>query len=410
MKIGIVTTWQERGAAYVSRQYRDLLKKDHEVFIYARGGEGYASGDKNWDDGSVTWGQKIPIHMPAAIDLADFKKWLLKNKLEIIFFNEQQWWDPVLLCQEMGIKTGAYIDYYTPETVPFFKIYDFLTCNTLRHYDVFKWHPGAAYISWGTDINLFRPIKAGLANDNLVTFFHSAGFSPERKGTDLILRAFARILGQAKLIIHTQIDLKKAYPDLADLISSLLKNKKLELYHKTVPAPGLYHLGDVYVYPSRLDGLGLSLPEALACGLALITSDNSPMKEFFSPEFGRLIRISYFKPRSDDYYWPIGEPDEEDLCRQLQYYANNPELVKEQKIKARAYAENNLDWAKNAAGLTKIFSESTLNPNSQEAVIKKIKIYESKRSNWQTRLYRKCPLIYRPLAWFWPLIKRFYQQ
>ena len=39
MNIGIVTTWFERGGAYVSRQYRDLLKNDFNVFIYARGGE-----------------------------------------------------------------------------------------------------------------------------------------------------------------------------------------------------------------------------------------------------------------------------------------------------------------------------------------------------------------------------------
>ena len=33
MKVGIVTTWFERGAAYVSRQYAQLLEADHEVFI-----------------------------------------------------------------------------------------------------------------------------------------------------------------------------------------------------------------------------------------------------------------------------------------------------------------------------------------------------------------------------------------
>ena len=37
MHIGIVTTWFERGAAYVSRQYRDALAGQHTVFIFARG-------------------------------------------------------------------------------------------------------------------------------------------------------------------------------------------------------------------------------------------------------------------------------------------------------------------------------------------------------------------------------------
>lgn len=49
MKIGIVTTWFERGAAYVSRQFMDILKSTDEVFIYARGGEAYAQGNPTWD-------------------------------------------------------------------------------------------------------------------------------------------------------------------------------------------------------------------------------------------------------------------------------------------------------------------------------------------------------------------------
>ena len=40
MNIGIVTTWFERGAAYVSKQYKDSLEEcGHKVFIYSRGGE-----------------------------------------------------------------------------------------------------------------------------------------------------------------------------------------------------------------------------------------------------------------------------------------------------------------------------------------------------------------------------------
>lgn len=40
MNIGIVTTWFERGAAYVSRVYLEMLQKeDHNVFVFARGGK-----------------------------------------------------------------------------------------------------------------------------------------------------------------------------------------------------------------------------------------------------------------------------------------------------------------------------------------------------------------------------------
>ena len=58
MKIGIVTTWFERGAAYVSKQFMDVLQKTDEVFIYARGGEKYAIGNPLWDLPNVWWGKR----------------------------------------------------------------------------------------------------------------------------------------------------------------------------------------------------------------------------------------------------------------------------------------------------------------------------------------------------------------
>lgn len=63
MNIGIVTTWFERGAAYVSRQYMEALSSDPEnrVFVYARGGEAYAKKNSQWDKENVTWGDRKSV-------------------------------------------------------------------------------------------------------------------------------------------------------------------------------------------------------------------------------------------------------------------------------------------------------------------------------------------------------------
>lgn len=410
MRIGIVTSWQERGAAYVSRQYRDVLKKEHEVFIYARGGEYYAIGDKNWDDNSVTWGKKIPIHMPMAIDLDDFKSWILKNKLDVILFNEQQWWAPLILCEKLGVKIGSYIDYYTEETVPLFNVFDFLICNTKRHYEVFKNHPQTVYIPWGTDIDLFKPKNIiDTVNKDFPVFFHSAGVSPERKGTDVLLRAFDKIDKPAKLIIHTQVDLKLFYPDLSELIDKLIKKERLELQFQTVSAPGLYYLGDVYIYPSRLDGIGLSLPEALACGLPVITSDNQPMNEFINKDNGLLIKIDSFEKRKDNYYWPICNPNIESLVLAINYYIDNFSQLQNFKQQARNYAENNLNWYKNAEVLNSLVKNfEKIKSQEKEKSLLLIEQYEKSRENFGSFLYRKIPFIFRPFAWFWPIIKKRY--
>lgn len=56
MNVGLVTTWFERGAAYVSRQYMEALSSDlgNRVFVYVRGGEAYAKKNDRWDKENVT--------------------------------------------------------------------------------------------------------------------------------------------------------------------------------------------------------------------------------------------------------------------------------------------------------------------------------------------------------------------
>ena len=81
-----------------------------------------------FNDPKVTWAEKCFSQLPTAIDPKDFEKWLILNKLDVVLFNEQHSWQPVLACRPLGIITGAYIDYYTEQTVPFFGCYDFLVC------------------------------------------------------------------------------------------------------------------------------------------------------------------------------------------------------------------------------------------------------------------------------------------
>jgi len=408
MNIGIVTTWFERGAGYVSRQYKDVLSKEHQVFIYARGGEKYAIGNKNWDGTDVTWGKKIPIHMAMSIDLADFKRWVLKNKLDIVFFNEQQWWDPVILCNKLGVKCGAYVDYYIKETVPFFGLYDFLICNTKRHHSVFAWHSQSTYLPWGTDINLFKPVSLEPVEKGVVTFFHSCGVSPERKGTDLLLKAFVNVRGPAKLIIHSQTDLNVFYPQLKNLINDLENSGRLVIKTETVPAPGLYYLGDVYIYPTRLEGIGLTMAEALACGLPLIVPNNGPMNEFVDNVNGKVVQVEKYFERQDKYYWPQCEVNIQSLEKAMQYYVDNKENICEFKKQARKYAEENRDWLKNANNLSQQISNFKLLKNKEE-IIKQAEQFEEKRSNWQTKVYRRCPFIFKPFSWFWLVIKILYK-
>ena len=161
---------------------------------------------------------------------------------------------------------------------------------------------------------------------------------------------------------------------------------RLVYEEKTVPAPGLYHLGDVYVYPSRLDGIGLTQAEALACGLPLIVSDNGPMNEFVDDSNGRVVKIDRLYARNDGYYWPQCRVNIEDLTRQMQYYVDNKDQLPAMKQAARAYAETNLDWKKNSAHLPKLLSEMGVIPQDRKKLFyQQAQQYEQRRAALSAR-------------------------
>jgi len=398
VKIGIVTTWFERGAAYVSRQYRAALEDRHELRIYARGGEKSGRGDPRWDDPAVTWGRSVPTHGNTAFHLGHFRSWLLREQPELVLFNEQHWWPPVLLCRDLGIRTAAYVDYYTEQTVPLFANYDLLLCHTRRHHSVFDWHPGAVYLPWGTEIELFVPSAETPVQPGVVTFFHSAGHNPHRKGTDFVLEAFGRMERKARLVIHAQ-------RPLSEPLMRQVAEQSVELRTGDVAAPGLYHLGDVYVYPTRLEGLGLTVPEALACGLPAIVPDCPPMSEHVPDSAGCRVRIERYQPRGDGYYWPQCLVDVDALRAAMERYAERPAELEPLRRAARDHAERRLDWKLHARELPAIL-EAAAPPEeaSRRAARAAALQFEKQRADlrlfypWASRLLMRSADFLRPLA------------
>lgn len=357
MRIGFVSAWFERGAAYVTKAYIDALKYKHDIFVYARGGESYAIGNPKWDMSYVTWGLKLN---GAKIDSWHFKQWIQKNKIDVIFFNEQRDIEILLYLKERfpHIKLGTYIDYYTENDIDDFWLYDFLICNTRRHYSVFKEHSQCYYVPWGTDAELYKPQNI---NHDILTFFHSVGMST-RKGTDLLLEAFinGKLYKESKLIIHSQLNFEKSFGYSAKDIGKY----NIELIERTVTAPGLYHLGDVYVYPTTLDGLGLTLYEALSCGLPVITTNNAPMNEVINNNIGFLVDVDKYYTRSDGYYWPLSICNIDSLITGMMFYINNKNDLIKFKNNARQYALKNYNWTNRYDNIKEIFENTKILDNS----------------------------------------------
>ncbi|WP_213422573.1 glycosyltransferase [Bhargavaea massiliensis] len=379
MNIGFVSTWLERGATYVTKTYIDLLEGEHNIFVYARGGEKFEKGNPKFDLNYVTWGLRLGT---TEIDWRHFSKWIRKNNIDAILFNEQSEMINVFQTKKYfpHIKLGAYVDYYTEETVKDYTIYDFLICNTKRHFSVFKWHPGAHYVPWGTNIDIFKYQEKKEIEQ--VTFFHSVGMSA-RKGTDTLVNAF--INGKvyemnSKLIIHSQINI--------DHIISEEEAKKynIEIIVKEVSPPGLYHLGDVYVYPTTLDGLGLTIYEALSCGLPVITTDCAPMNEIINNENGKLVDVALLRSRKDGYYWPQSFVNEKSLIEAMTFYCENVSKLKELRVSARDFAEKNINIKDRKEQICDIFENAVSSNIDINKLDKQIKNAIRKKKDLELRV------------------------
>lgn len=345
--IGIVTTWFEKGAGYVSKQFYKVLKNEFNVFIYARGGERFAKGVPEWDFPWVTWAEKRFGESMTGVEPDHFKKWIDKNKIELVIFNEQNDFRILQECKKWGLPIVAYIDYYKKHDIEKFKVYDGLICNTRRHYSVFKDLPNSVYIPWGTDVEYFSNRQSPLKNRyKKVIFFHNAGFlgKNKRKGTSEVIKAFKRIKNRSKrLIIHSQVSLLGlgAGQFLYAVFSPRIRIIRRNVY-------GLFHMGDVYVYPTKHEGIGLTICEALASGTPVITTNNPPMNEFVIDGYnGKLVDVVKFVPRSDNHYWDEAIISVESLQKNMEFFLENKNKLNTYKQNAREYAEKERDWNKN---------------------------------------------------------------
>ncbi|MCQ1535093.1 glycosyltransferase family 4 protein [Methanosarcina sp. KYL-1] len=125
----------------------------------------------------------------------------------------------------------------------------------------------------GVNTNVFRPIsiikeKYGVDADKTVLFF--AGNLSIRKGADLLPKIM-RELGDDFLLVTTS-GLRSNFKDHFTNIMTLGRLSEDELVN-------IYNLCDIFLFPSRLEGFGLAVAEAMSCGKPIVTTDCSSLPE-----------------------------------------------------------------------------------------------------------------------------------
>jgi glycosyltransferase involved in cell wall biosynthesis/Flp pilus assembly protein TadD len=333
LNIGFVSIWFERGQSYVTKMIRDVIASRHRTFVFARTGGVYG---QPMLETAGTW------HVPDLTTYPDYEipghviqEWIRNNRLDAVIFNEEYDWNLVRAAKGTGIKVITYLDYYKDDWKPHMGLYDAVLCSTKRTYELVKGLCRAHYMGWAVDNRMFHPRDDG---GKKFTFFHNAGWLGinYRKNTPAAIVAFDAIskhLPDVDLFIHSQVEIEKLPPQIAGIVR---QNPRIIYHVETTPAPGYYHKGRIMLFPTKLEGLGLPLFEALACGLPVIATDAPPMNEFIRHgENGLLVRVAEVVTRQDDIAFPETLVDVRELALKMAALAQDEDRVVRLGLNAR---------------------------------------------------------------------------
>lgn len=172
----------------------------------------------------------------------------------------------------------------------------------------------AAVVGNGVDRAVFQPEPTGA--DAVVREHWGLGPGPivlgvggleERKNTAGIIEAFARfrenhpaaqlvLAGGASLLDHAPY--RARCLGTLDALGLATGRGKSVILTGPIPndqVPALYRAADMLAFPSRREGFGLCVLEALACGTPVIVSRNPPFTEYLEP--GDALFVDPAKPR-----------------------------------------------------------------------------------------------------------------
>ena len=304
-RVGIVTKWFNRGQAFVSRYVRDALdERGHETFILARPtkdkGPMAAHVDRTgpWDQPGVTEASDWEV------TAEEYRSWIDDNGIEVVHWDNCYQHDEIAELRRSGVKTvGRFVwEMFSPEdAAPAKEAYDVLysmtRCEQARYGEMGIDSP---YVQWGLHKELLDAAEKARSQDfpslptqrsgqtgreaedlpgsDLVRFYFPGALLGPRKPHREVVEAFLAAKGDnLRLIFKAQLERRMNY-----LEKAAADDPRIELVIDDMPTDEhlrLFANCDVCLGPSRWEGLGLFLYEAVAFELPQITNDSPPMNE-----------------------------------------------------------------------------------------------------------------------------------
>jgi glycosyltransferase involved in cell wall biosynthesis len=247
-------------------------------------------------------------------------KEVLQGLQGIVFFERPHWHKDILRCaRELGVATVAVPnwEWFRPEYVEW-KYCDLFVCpnhmglKTVRSYGFNH----SLHLPWCLDIASLPP---RIVKGRPRIFVHNAGLvdPDDRKGTRDTITGFRRTRRlDIKLIVRLQKEVP--LPRIDGRIDVQVGN--------VASHADLYRDVDVAIQPSKMEGIGFMILEAVCSGLPVITIDYPPMNEYvLQPEL--RVKKRWFQRRAFPTPWVkhahLRLPHEGDLTRKIEWCADH---------------------------------------------------------------------------------------
>ena len=330
MRVGIVTKWFASGQAVVSRYIRSALEElGHETFVLAKPGKGPRAGrprvaDPVWDQPRVTHASEAD---PSA---EEYARWAAESSLEAVLCDQNEQFDAITGLRARGVRTvGRFVwEHFAPEHAePARRAYDVIYSFTRAEQERYRgFGIESPYVPWGCHPELVR-IADGVERDpELVRYVVPGSFMGKRKPFPEIVEAFTRTRDpRLRLLVRGQVDRKAGKLGQAaggdERVVIELEDRPTDEHLRQFASC------DVCLSPSRWEGLGLPLYEAIAFGMPTITNDAPPMNEVVLDGVNGIV--------VDSVHWgeagsgiPAFDPDFEQLTAAIERLADDEERAR----------------------------------------------------------------------------------
>lgn len=197
---------------------------------------------------------------------------------------------------------------------------------------------------WGVDLFHFTPKIWSLNSDNSFTVFCNRSWEPNY-GVDVVARAFVKVAAQREDVSLMLLSSGSQGAVIRDILmgGGVMDQVTFPGLINNSDLPRFYHMADLYVSASHVDGSSVSLMEALACGLPCAVSDIPANKEWVPDGVNG---------------WVFPDGNVNALAGIILKAVEQRESLAQISRNARVTAEEKADWPRNFEKLLKAYEQT----------------------------------------------------